>query len=114
MLNLATKYTRPNSGLAFRPDTSCVLWLPGQDDAYSVTIRDRLGKGNHGTIYGALWKRNSQGLWYLDLDGDDYVTITDAPSFNITTALTVITWVKVTNVITGNRFSFPNIIQLET
>ncbi len=67
---LAPPFTaRANRGLVFRPDASTVLWLPGQDDAYSSTLRDRSGNGNDGTITGATWKRNSQGLWYLDFDG---------------------------------------------
>jgi hypothetical protein len=30
--------------------SDCVLWLPGQDDAPSATIRDRSGYGNHGVM----------------------------------------------------------------
>ena len=74
MRNRALEYVRANSGLLFRPDSTCVLWLPGQDDAYSSTIRDRSGKGNNGTIYGVTWTRLPRGLWVLPLDGgDDYV-----------------------------------------
>lgn len=73
-----------NSGLTFRPDANCVLWLPGQDDAYSATIRDRSGNKNNGTISGATWLKNSKGLSYLSFDGagaaDDYVKVTDAAS----------------------------------
>ncbi len=86
---------RANSGLTFRPDANTVLWLPGQDDAYSTTIRDRSGKGNDGTILGASWNRNSQGLWYLDCDGtDDYVTIADHASLKITGDMTIKIWIN--------------------
>ena len=36
-------YARANWGLKFRPDANTVLWLPGQDDPQSATIRDRSG-----------------------------------------------------------------------
>ncbi|KKN81719.1 hypothetical protein LCGC14_0316310 [marine sediment metagenome] len=62
-------------GLKFRPDANTVLWLPGQDDPQSATIRDRSGFGNDGAITGATWVQNSKGLWVLDFDGiDDIVT----------------------------------------
>ncbi len=83
---------RANSGLTFRPDANTVLWLPGQDDAYSATIRDRSGKGNNGSITGATWKRNSQGLWYLHFDGtDDDV---DIPIAAALTAGTFVAWFR--------------------
>ena len=71
----ALSYSRANSGLTFRPDASTVLWLPGQDDAQSATIRDRSGYGNHGTITGATWARTPKGLWYLSYDGIDDQTL---------------------------------------
>jgi len=95
MLNLATKWTRPNSGLACRPDANCVLWFPGQDDAYSTTIRDRSGKENHGTIVGATWSRQPSGLWSLYHDGDDYIDIDVAVNdLAATTTGTWMAWVK--------------------
>ncbi|KKL15599.1 hypothetical protein LCGC14_2503970 [marine sediment metagenome] len=87
-------YARANWGLKFRPDANTVLWLPGQDDPQSATIRDRSGKGNDGAITGATWAQTGQGLWYLVLDGtDDYVTVTDSPSLDITAAITLKAWV---------------------
>ena len=63
---------RKNNGVLFEPDSNCVLWLPGQDDAYSSTIRDRSGNGNDGTITSATWKNDTPGgLWYLSFDGDN-------------------------------------------
>lgn len=53
----------------YKSNQSCVLWLLGQNDAHSATIRDRSGNGNHGTITGATWKQTGAGLWYLDFDG---------------------------------------------
>lgn len=76
MISPALRYARANNGITFRPDADTVLWLPGQDDAYSATIRDRSGNGNDGTITGATWAKTGRGLWYLSLDGeDDFVNI---------------------------------------
>ena len=95
MRSPALRLVRANSGLTFRPDASCVLWLPGQDDPQSSTIRDRSGKGNHGTISGATWVRLPSGLWCLSFDGtDDSVDCGAGASLNITEALTVEGWVK--------------------
>ena len=68
---------RANSGITFRPDANTALWLPGQDDAFSSTIRDRSGNGNNGTITGASWKRNDQGTWYLDFNGTSNLVALD-------------------------------------
>lgn len=67
MRSPALKYARANSGLTFRPDANTVLWLPGQDDAYSSTIRDRSGYGNDGTITNVTWEKLSSGLWVMNL-----------------------------------------------
>jgi len=81
MQSPALKYARVNSGINFQPDAYTVLWFPGQDDPQSATIRDRSGSGNNGTITGATWTRNGNGIWYLDFDGaDDIVNIPDATS----------------------------------
>lgn len=96
MINLLKSplLARANSGLAFRPDANTVLWLPGQDDAYSSTIRDRSGFGNNGTITGATWARTDKGLWYLDFDGsDDLVNCGVDASLHVA-AITVLFWVK--------------------
>ncbi|MFA5937261.1 MAG: LamG-like jellyroll fold domain-containing protein [Candidatus Paceibacterota bacterium] len=37
---------------------------------------------NNGTITGALWKRLPSGLWYISYDGDDFITVTDAPNLS--------------------------------
>ena len=64
---------------------SCVLWLPGQDDPQSATIRDRSGYGNDGAITGATWAQTGQGLWLLDCDGtDDYVDCGSSSDFDFT------------------------------
>ena len=66
----------------YPPHTNSVLWMPGQDDPQSATIRDRSGSGNDGVINGATWTQTSKGLWYLDYDAiDDITTIAASASF---------------------------------
>ena len=86
---------RKNNGVLFEPDSNTVLWLPGQDDAYSSTIRDRSGQGFNGTITGALWKQNGRGTWYLDFDGvDDIIAVPTNAVFDAMTECSVLAWYK--------------------
>jgi len=79
----------------YKKVNNCVLWLPGQDDPQSATIRDRSGLNNHGTITGATWARTSSGLWYLNFDGtDDYINCGSDSSLRITGAITLMAWVN--------------------
>lgn len=75
--------TRKNNGVLWEPDANTVLWLPGQDDPQSLTIKDRSGKGNDGAITNATWARTGQGLWYLDFDGSAYVVGGDVAGLRI-------------------------------
>ena len=87
--------------LRFHPDANTVLWLPGQDDPQSSTIRDRSGNNNHGTIIGATWKQTGQGFWYPDFDGtDDKITIATSTELDAVT-FTIEMWVNVLSS-TGN------------
>lgn len=72
--------------------SNCVLWLPGQDDPQSATIRDRSGNGNNGTITDATWIRQSSGLWALSFDGTGNVVKTGVVS--VPSAFTALTWWK--------------------
>jgi len=80
-----------------REGDGCVLWLPGQDDPQSSTIRDRSGNGNDGTITGATWTRQSKGLWALYFDGTDDYADCGAPSvldFGSATDFSIEFWLK--------------------
>ena len=78
----------------FSPDANCVLWFPGQDDSPSVTIRDRSGTGNHGTIAGATWVILSSGLLGLSFDGSNDWASMVGNSLAIVGDLTLEAWVK--------------------
>ncbi len=82
-----------------RAGDGCVLWLPGQDDPQSATIRDRSGQGNNGTIVGATWVRLPRGLWCLSFDGsDDVVTCAHDGSLNFTSEdFTIKAWIYCDN-----------------
>ena len=98
-MRLATGYAKASNMPMYVPRAGdgCVLWLPGQDDPQSSTIRDRSGKGNNGTIVGATWTRISSGLWCLDFDGtDDEVDCGNTGNiFDITATLCIEVWVRV-------------------
>ncbi len=56
-----------------RVPNDSVLYLPGLDygNWYTGTIKDYSGKGNDGTITGAITRKTSSGLYHLDFDGSD-------------------------------------------
>ena len=96
-MSIASRFSRPSWMPKYVPRAGdgCVLWLPGQDDPKSATIRDRSGNRNNGAISGATWGRNSKGLWVLDFDGtDDWVNCGTSTSLNPTTAFTILAWIK--------------------
>jgi len=74
-------------------DPTCVLYLPF-DEGQGTTASDISGKQNHGTIYGATWKKLDMGIWVLEFDGvDDYVDCGYDASLNIIKSLTVEAWI---------------------
>ena len=90
MRSPALRYARANSGVLYRPDANDVLWFPGQDDAYSATVRDRSNLvSNHGTLTGTTWVKTGRGLWLQNFDGDDVITVADHATLDITDAITV-------------------------
>ncbi len=77
------KPIRANSGIVFRPDADTVLWTPGQDDAFSSTLRDRSGNNKDGDLTGASWTKTANGLTVNSFDGDnDVIDFGDDDSFS--------------------------------
>jgi len=82
-------------------DVSQVLYLPFDYDDGSYA-RDRSGYNNHGTIYGATLASGKIGM-AREFDGvDDYVEVADAPSLDITDAITIEGWINLASY-TGGR-----------
>jgi hypothetical protein len=92
-----TSLARPSYMPKYKPDASCVLYLEGQQDPQSATIRDLSGYGNHGTITGATWVRNAQGIWVNSLNGTTgAISLATSDALNFTSsAFTIMMWVKI-------------------
>ena len=69
-------------------DGSLVLHLKMEGDA-----TDSSNSGNDGTISGASLTKGKYGLAY-DFDGDDYIQVTDDPSLDGMTAITISGWMR--------------------
>jgi hypothetical protein len=66
-------------------------------------LKDISGNGNDGKIVGAVYVPSPRGK-ALRFDGkDDYVNIGNAPSLNLTGDLTIIAWIKPTELSGNNR-----------
>jgi len=63
------------------------------DEGFGSVAHDISGYNNHGTIYGATWRKLKTGKNALYFDGvDDYVEVPDSASLNVT-EFTIIAWV---------------------
>jgi hypothetical protein len=75
------------------PPTGLVVAL-GFDENGGGTTSDASGVGNHGTISGAAWTPAGRYGAALSFDGiNDWVTVADAASLDLTNRLTVEAWV---------------------
>jgi PKD repeat protein len=64
------------------------------EEASGTTVVDASGKGNTGTISGATWTTQGRFGKALSFDGvNDWVTINDAASLDLTTGMTLEAWV---------------------
>ena len=63
------------------------------DEGSGTTAYDSSGYDNHGTIYGATWADGKAGK-ALSFDGvDDYVSVPDSASLDITNEITIEAWI---------------------
>jgi len=80
----------------FPQDNGLVAWYPF-DDRSGAVLRDRSGKGNHGTLYGPTWVAGQRGS-ALSFDGiNDYLTIPDIPIFSLASSWSFCYWMKTTD-----------------
>jgi hypothetical protein len=74
----------------------------GFNEGSGLTTADHSGSANTGTLTGASWVAAGKFGAALSFDGvDDWVTVDDPVTLDLTTALTIEAWVKATSV-TGN------------
>ena len=67
------------------------------DEGSGSVLKDSSGNGNDGVIYGATWVDGKYGK-ALSFDGvDDYVEVPGSTSLDITGAITVEVWIKLSN-----------------
>jgi hypothetical protein len=82
---LTVTYTPPNNGLV-----AAYSFNAGA----GTTVSDGSGNGNNGVISGATWTPLGRYGAALSFDGvNDWVTVTDAASLDLTTGMTLETWV---------------------
>jgi PKD repeat protein len=86
------------------PNSSGLVAAYNFNEGAGTTARDASSNGNHGTIAGATWTNQGKFGSALVFDGiDDWVTISDANSLDLTTGLTLSAWVYPTATPTGWR-----------
>ena len=69
----------------------------GFNESAGTTAADSSGTGNTGTISGAAWSTSGKYGAALSFDGvNDWVTVADANSLDLTTAMTLEAWVQPT------------------
>jgi hypothetical protein len=67
------------------------------DQGTGTMLTDVSGNGNHGVISGAVWTGTAKYGGALSFDGiNDWVSIGDAPSLDLTTTMTLEAWVRPT------------------
>lgn len=72
------------------------------DDAQGTSVSDASGKGNDGIISGATWNMNGRFGASLSFDGvNDWITIADADSLDLTAAMTFEAWIYPTTELSG-------------
>ena len=83
-------------------DSSGLVAAYNFEEAIGTTVADASGQGNHGTLSGAARVTSGRFGKALFFDGiDDWVTIKDAPSLDLTTGVTLEAWIYPTDNMSG-------------
>ena len=86
------------SAVVSAPPVTGLVAAYGFDTGSGTSATDQSGAGNTGAISGATWTTDGRYGQALSFDGiNDLVTITDAPSLDLTTGMTLEAWVRPTN-----------------
>jgi hypothetical protein len=76
-----------------------VAWYPF-DDRSGAVLRDRSGKGNHGTLVGPTWGASRRGP-ALNFNGtSDYGNVSDVANLRVYGDLTILAWIKLVDYLT--------------
>jgi hypothetical protein len=83
-------------------DKSLILYMP-MDEGAGSTVGDASPYGNNGEIVGnAVWIPGQSGL-ALEIVGGSHVVVPEIPEYDVTSAVTVMTWMRTTTVTTWAR-----------
>ena len=102
----AVSYTVPAVGEPL-PFVACLPILPpaglvlamGMNENTGTAVTDSSGQGNQGTISGATWTTSGKYGAALTFDGvNDWVTVADSPSLDLSTGMTLQAWVYPTTI----------------
>jgi hypothetical protein len=85
------------------PDTTGLVAAYGFDEGTGTAIRDASGQNNNGVATAATWTTGKFGNALVFNGTSSQVTIPDAPSLRLTTAMTLEAWVFPTTAPTGWR-----------
>jgi hypothetical protein len=86
------------------PASSSLVAAFNFDEGSGLKVNDVSGNANHGTISGATWTSLGRFGKALVFDGvNDWVTVNDSPSLDLTTGMTLEAWVYPTVTPTGWR-----------
>ena len=92
------------------PSTGLVATYSFNEGAGS-TVTGASGNGHHGTISGAQWPDSGQYGKALVFDGvNDWVTVSDSPSLDLTTDMTLEAWVYPTTLSGGSTNGWRTVI----
>ena len=93
------------------PPSTGLVAAYGFNDGTGSTVTDASGNGNHGTISGAQWTSSGQYGKALVFDGvNDWVTVADSPSLDLTTGMTLQAWVYPTALSGGSANGWRTVI----
>lgn len=73
------------------------------EEGSGSTVADRSGQGNHGVISGASWSSRGKFGNALYFNSNDWVTVNDSASLDLTTSMTLEAWVYPTSTMSGWR-----------
>jgi chitodextrinase len=85
------------------PDTSGLVAAYGFDEGTGTAIRDASGQNNNGAATGTTWTTGKFGNALVFNGTSAQVTVPDAPSLRLTTAMTLEAWIFPTSTPTGWR-----------